>query len=465
MKLTSFGAALEVTGSQHLLEVNGKRILLDCGLFQGHRQKAFEKNQKFLYDPKTIDTVLISHAHIDHTGRIPFLVKEGFQGVIYSTEATKNLCRLMLLDSAYIQEQDAKYFAKRHKDVALPNEPIYNTEDAEYSLEFFKDLPYDKQFKLFDGISVTLFEAGHVLGSSMIQLDIIDKEDGDKHKRLIYTGDMGRDRLPIINDPHNFEKADYLLIESTYGNRNHAPIEEGIPELGRIINRTIQRGGKIIIPSFAFERTQELIYSIHVLIDQGKVPKNLPIFIDSPLATNITDIFKQHIELYDNDIRENFKLGHNPFDPSQLKHTGSVEESKQLNYFIGPCIIISSSGMCEAGRIRHHLKNNIEDPKNTIAIVGYMAENTLGRKIVDGAEFIKIYSEMYKVNAEVVILESFSAHADKDDLDEFINNIKGLKKVMLVHGEPSQSEPFAERIRNNIKVETIIMEPEKTIDL
>ena len=464
MKLTSYGAALEVTGSQHLLEVNGKRILLDCGLFQGHRKIAFAKNQEFLYDPKTIDAVLISHAHIDHTGRIPFLIKEGFQGVIYATEATKNLCRLMLLDSAYIQEQDAKYFAKRLKGEALPHEPIYNTEDAERSLEYFKDLPYDTKFKLFDGVHVTLREAGHVLGSSMISLDITDQDDG-KEKRLVYTGDMGRDRLPIINDPHNFEMADYLLCESTYGNRNHAPIEEGIPELGRVINRTVKRGGKIIIPSFAFERTQELIYSIHLLIDRGEIPKNLPVFVDSPLATNITDIFKQHIELYDEDIRENFRLGHNPFDPSQLKHTNNVDESKNLNFFIGPCIIISSSGMCEAGRIRHHLKNNIEDSKNTIAVVGYMAENTLGRRIVDGAQAIKIYNQMYNVNAEVVVLESFSAHADKDDLDEFVGSIKGLKKVMLVHGEESQSRVFAERITTNTGVEAIVMEPEVTIEL
>ena len=477
MKLTSYGAALEVTGSQHLLEVNGKKILLDCGLFQGRRQEAFEKNQNFLYDPAEIDAVLISHAHIDHTGRIPYLVKEGFQGVIYSTEATKNLCRLMLLDSAYIQEQDAKYFAKRHskkkgetapkagkEGEELEMEPIYNTEDAERSLEFFKDLPYDKQFTLFDGIHITFREAGHVLGSSMLEIDVEDKEDG-KTKKLIYTGDMGRDRLPIINDPHDFENADYVICESTYGNRNHAPIEEGIPELARIINRTVKRGGKIIIPSFAFERTQELIYGIHLLLDRGEIPKNLPIFIDSPLATNITDIFKEHIELYDTSIRDNFRLGHNPFDPSQLKHTNNVEESKKLNFFIGPCIIISSSGMCEAGRIRHHLKNNIEDPKNTIAVVGYMAENTLGRKIINGDEFIKIYDQMYKVNAEVVILESFSAHADKDDLDQFLGEIKGLKKVMLVHGELSQSEPFAERIKENTGADVVIMEPEKSVDL
>ncbi|MDH5597453.1 MAG: MBL fold metallo-hydrolase [Candidatus Peregrinibacteria bacterium] len=464
MKLTSYGAALEVTGSQHLLEVNGKRILMDCGLFQGHRKIAFEKNQEFLYDPASIDAVLVSHAHIDHTGRIPYLVKEGFKGVIYSTEATKNLCHLMLLDSAYIQESDAEYFGRKLKDSALPFEPIYNSEDAERSMEFFKDLPYDKRYKLFDGIHLTFHEAGHVLGSALITLDIEDKEDGQK-KRLVFTGDLGRDRLPIINDPYDITEADYLVIESTYGNRNHAPIEEGIPELSRVINRTVKRGGKIIIPSFAFERTQELIYSIHVLLDRGEIPKNLPIFIDSPLATNITDIFKQHIELYDESIRDNFKLGHNPFDPSQLKHVASVDESKKLNYFIGPCIIISSSGMCEAGRIRHHLKNNIEDPKNTIAIVGYMAENTLGRKLVEGDEFIKIFDQMYKVNSEVVILESFSAHADKDDLDEFVQQINGLKKVMLVHGEPSQSEALAERIKTYSEAEPIIMEPEKTVEL
>ncbi len=472
MKLTSYGAALQVTGSQHLLEVNGKRILLDCGLFQGHRKEAFENNKDFTYDPTSIDAVLVSHAHVDHIGNIPHLVKKGFQGVVYSTEASKNLARLMLLDSAYIQEQDAKFFAKRHKkkegeDGAeqLEMEPIYNSEDAERSLELFKGMPYNEKFELFDGVDVTFFEAGHVLGSSMLQLDITDKEDGNKKKRLIYSGDMGRDRLPIINDPHDFEEADYLICESTYGNRNHAPIEQGIPELARVINRTVQRGGKVIIPSFAFERTQELIYSIHLLLDRKEIPTNLPVFIDSPLATNITDIFKEHGELYDEVIHEHFKAGHNPFDPSQLKHTNSVDDSKNLNFFVGPCIIISSSGMCEAGRIRHHLKNNIEDPKNTIAVVGYMAENTLGRKIINGDEFIKIFDQMYKVNAEVVILESFSAHADKDDLDEFVGSIKGLKKVMLVHGEESQSRAFAERIEENTEAEAIVMEPEKTIEL
>ncbi|MBN2087332.1 MBL fold metallo-hydrolase [Candidatus Peregrinibacteria bacterium] len=464
MKITSFGAALEVTGSQHLLEVNGKKILLDCGLFQGRRKIADLKNREFLYNPAEIDAMILSHAHIDHSGRIPYLVKEGFQGVVYCTEATKDLCSIMLMDSAYIQESDAKYAAKKLKDTSIPIEPIYTSEDAEFCLQFFKTVPFDKQFKLFDGIEFTLREAGHVLGSSMVELDIADNEDGQT-KKFIFTGDMGRCNLPIINDPYKFESADYLMTESTYGNRTHAPIEEGIPELARVINRTIKRGGKIIIPSFAFERTQELIYGIHLLIDKKEIPSNLPIFIDSPLATNLTTIFQKHIELYDEEIRKHFKIDHNPFKPHQLKHTNSVEESKNLNFFIGPCIIISASGMCEAGRIRHHLKNNIEDPKNTIAVVGYMAEDTLGRKIVDGDPMIKIFDQMYKVNAEVVILESFSAHADMNDLNDFVSNIKGLKKVFLVHGETDQSEPMAERIKNDMGVETVIMEPEVGVEL
>ena len=464
MKLTSYGAAQEVTGSQHLLEVNGKQILLDCGLFQGHRKIAFEKNQTFGFEPASVDAVLLSHAHIDHTGNTPHLVKEGFAGKIYCTEATKKLCEPLLLDSAYIQQQDTEYFNRKVKDEALEMDPIYTDEDVNLALSRFEGLPYDTEFTLFEGVKVTFREAGHVLGSSMIVLDIVDQEDG-KAKRLIFTGDLGRYKLPIIKDPHQPTQADYLLCESTYGDRNHAPIEEGVPELARVINRTIQRGGKVIIPSFAFERTQELIYSIHLLFDKGEIPKNLPVFIDSPLATNLTHIFREEIELYDKDIRENFRLGHNPFDPSQLKFTASVDESKELNYFVGPCIIISSSGMCEAGRIRHHLKNNLEDPKNAIVVVGYMAENTLGRKIVDGDERVKIFNEMLDVKAEVVVLESFSAHADRDDLDAFVKGIEGLKKVMLVHGEPNQIEAFGERIKTYSDAETVPMMPGEGVEL
>ena len=462
MELTSYGAALEVTGSQHLLEINGKKILLDCGLFQGRRKESFDKNNWFSFDPAEIDVLILSHAHIDHSGNIPTLVKKGFKGVVYCTEATQSLCDVMLLDSAYIQENDAEYMARKHPDTALqPIEPLYTQEDAELALKSFNGKPYDKSFEVVKGVKVTFREAGHVLGAAVVELDIDDK--GEK-KKLVFTGDLGRYRLPIIRDPYIVKQADYLICESTYGNRSHDPIEEGIPALARVINRTIKRGGKIIIPAFALERSQELLYSLHLLIHEKKIPDNLPIFLDSPLANAITSIFKKHVELYDEEIKQEFK-SRNPFTMRQLKQTTNVEESKNLNHFIGPCVIISASGMCEAGRIRHHLKNNIEDHKNTIIVVGYMAENTLGRRIVDRHPQIKIFDQMYKVNAEVVIMEAFSAHADMNDLDNYVKGVKNLKKVLLVHGEIDQSEPFAKRIKEFSKAETVIMKPQVTIDL
>lgn len=465
MQLTSYGAALEVTGSQHLLEVNGKKILLDCGLFQGRRKEAFEKNSWFSFDPKEIDVMVLSHAHIDHSGNIPTLVRKGFTGVVYCTEATQSLCNIMLLDSAYIQESDAEYMARKHADTALePIEPLYTQDDAKLALKSFKGISYDTTFEISEGVQVTLREAGHVLGAAIVVLDIDDKEDGKK-KRLVFTGDLGRAHLPIIRDPFPVKHADYLLCESTYGNRTHDPIEESMPALARVINRTIKRGGKIIIPAFALERSQELLYGLHTLIHQKHIPENLPIFLDSPLANAVTNIFKKHVELYDKEVREEFKSVHNPFTMRQLKQITDVEDSKKLNFFVGPCVIISASGMCEAGRIRHHLKNNIEDPKNTVIVVGYMAENTLGRKIVDRAPMIKIFDHMYKVNAEVVIMEAFSAHADMNDLDAFVKDIDGLKKVMLVHGEEDQSSVFAKRIRDFKKTNVVVMKPQVTIDL
>ncbi len=455
-----------MTGSQHLLEVNGKKILLDCGLFQGRREESFKKNNEFGFDPKTVDAMLLSHAHIDHCGNIPSLVKKGFTGAIYCTEATQNLCEIMLADSAMIQMNDAEYFSRKLAKTALhPIEPLYTTDDVELALKSFAGKPYNETFELFKGIKVTFREAGHVLGSAQIVLDIDDKEDGKK-KRLVFTGDIGRYRLPIIRDPFQVGEADYLITETTYGNRTHDPIEEGGPSLARVINRTIKRGGKVIIPAFAFERTQELIYTLHVLSDEGKIPSNLPIFIDSPLANHLSVIFRKFIGLYDEELRAKFKKSSNPFILKQLKEVISVEESKKLNFFIGPCIIISASGMCEAGRIRHHLYNNIEDPKNTIAVVGYMAQHTLGRKIVDGEPMIKIFDKMLKVNAEIVILEAFSAHADMNDLDDYVSKIKGLKKVMMVHGEVDQSKEFAERVKKmNKGIVVEIMEPKKPIQL
>jgi metallo-beta-lactamase family protein len=463
MKLTSYGAALQVTGSQHLLEVNGKKILLDCGLFQGSRKKAMEQNAQFGFDPQQIDAVILSHAHIDHSGNIPTLVKKGFKGIIYCTEATQSLCEVMLMDSAHIQEMDAEYFARKHAETAItPIEPLYSKENVEAALEQFKGIAYDQEIEVFEGFKLTFREAGHVLGSAVMEIQVNDE---GTQKKLVYTGDLGRNRLPILKDPYAVKEADYLIMESTYGNRTHADIEEGIPALARVINRTARRGGKIIIPAFALERTQELLYSLHLLIHKKEIPDNIAMFLDSPLASKITSIFKGYTQLYDAEVKSDFKALHNPFEMKQLKITASVEESKQLNFFIGPCIIISASGMCEAGRIRHHLKNNIEDPKNSIIIVGYQAENTLGRKLVEEAPMVKIFDHMYKVNAEVVILEAFSAHADMDDLDEYAGNIKGLKKIMLVHGEEDQSNELAKRLKKITGAEIVVMEPEKSVEL
>lgn len=464
MKLTSYGAALEVTGSQHLLEVNGKKILLDCGLFQGHRKESYEKNSRFLHDPKDIDVMILSHAHIDHSGNIPSLVKKGFSGVIYCTEATQSLCNVMLYDSAYIQESDAEYMQSKHSETAEDIDPLYDARDVDLALKSFKGLPYNESFDVTDGVKVTFREAGHILGAAIIEIEVQDQSD-DRFKKLVFSGDLGRWNLPILKDPYFVESADYLLCESTYGNRTHSPIDEGMPALARVINRTIKRGGKIIIPAFALERSQELIYGLHILIHEKKIPDNLAIFLDSPLANAVTAVFRDYEELYDEKTKKHFKANHNPFSMRQLKQISDAEESKALNQFIGPCIIISASGMCEAGRIRHHLKNNIEDHKNTIAIVGYMAENTLGRKIVEGDKEIKIFDQMYQLNAEVVILDAFSGHADMNDLDDWIGRIKGLKKVMLVHGEVDQSRPLAERVKEYTGAEVLVMEPEMTVEL
>jgi len=372
----------------------------------------------------------------------------------------------MLADSAHIQEYDAEFYANKihteGEDVQM--EPLYTVEDAQKSLEYFRPIPYDKRIKLFPGIYLTLREAGHVFGSAQVYLEVDDQEDGKK-KTFLFTGDLGRCDLPIINDPYQVESVDYILTESTYGNRTHAPISEGIPELARVIRRTVRRGGKLIIPAFAFERTQELIYGLHILARDKQIPDGIPIFIDSPLATSITDIFSKHSEFFDDEVKEDFSARKAPFVMDTLKYVTTAEESKALNFYMGPCIIISASGMCEAGRIRHHLKNNIEDPKNTIAIVGYMAENTLGRKLVDGSPMVKIFNEMYSVRADVVVLESFSAHADMNDLDKYIKNIKGLKRIFLAHGEEDQSLPMAKRLQSTLGIEAHIMRPEEVIDL
>ena len=443
MKLTFFGAAGEVTGSKHLVEIGGKRILLDCGMHQGRRKEADEKNRAiFSIDPKTIDAIVLSHAHIDHSGLIPLFVKKGFKGKIFCTFATRDLAQLMLMDSAMIQTKDAEYINQKFKKrgmEAIP--PLYTTDDVQEALTLFHGFTYNTSFEIFPNISLTFHDAGHVLGSSLIEL-----EDLAEGKKLVFTGDLGRKGLPILRDPYQVPAADIFITEGTYGDRLHDSVDDMEGQLKKVIVETHARGGKVLIPSFALERTQEIIYLLHKLSGQNDIP-HMPIFVDSPLSINITEIFKLHPECYDKDVYDEFLSNQvNPFGFEQLKNITSVEESKALNTYKGSCIIIASSGMCENGRIVHHLRNNIDDHRNSILIVGYQAEGTLGRKLVEKVNPVTIFAETHWVNAEVHILNAFSAHADKFELVEYAKNVKGIKHLFIVHAETSQAEKLKEHL-------------------
>ncbi|MFA5828920.1 MAG: MBL fold metallo-hydrolase [Candidatus Gracilibacteria bacterium] len=493
MKLQSFGAAREVTGSRHLLEVNGKRILLDFGMFQGHRKESDKKNRILPFDAGKIDAVILSHAHIDHSGGLPFLVKSGYKGPIYSTFATRDLCNYMLLDSAYIQEKDAQYMnekinkKKNHKNSngnahakgaskihnsnsnngngddlnsqeKTPLEPLYSVEDAEKTLKQFYGVGYERAFKVTDGVICSFYDAGHILGSALVHLVIHEKETG-KRFTFAFTGDLGRKSLPILRDPQVLPPTDYLMMESTYGNRFHESILDAGKRLAEVINATAKRGGKIIIPAFSVERTQEVVYHLNLLWQKKAIP-DLPIYIDSPLSANVTEVFAAHPECFDEAIRNEFINNRkNPFGFGKLQYTHSVDESKALNSIQVPAIIISASGMCENGRILHHLKNNIEDPRNTIMLVGYTAIGTLGRKIQEKQPIVNIYGDPYHLRADVVSMDAFSGHADRSDLLDYVSKVEGLKKIFLVHGEESQSETLATILREsghaNVTVNTI----------
>jgi len=442
MKLRFFGAAQEVTGSKHLIEVNGKRIFLDFGMAQGNRKKSEEKNKTLPIDPKTIDAVILSHAHIDHSGNIPFLVKSGYTGPIYSTHATRDLCAHMLSDSAYIQEREAEYInmrnARKHKP---PVEPLYTMDDTTQALSQFVGVSYDHPFEVVPGVFCSLREAGHILGSSQVVL-VVDDQETKKQKILVFTGDLGRKNLPLLRDPWQPERADILIMESTYGNRFHKSILDVGEQLRDLVNETCNRGGKIIIPAFALERTQEIVYHMNLLFQAKSIPE-IPIFVDSPLAVNLTEVFSSHPESLDRETWEAFlDTKKDPFGFGRIKYVQSVDESKALNNYKGPCVIVSSAGMCEHGRILHHLKNTIEDPRNTVLIVGYMAENTMGRKLLEGEKMVKIFGDPYSVRAQVTVMDAFSAHADRSDLLDYVAHIKGLEDIFLVHGEESQGLMF-----------------------
>jgi metallo-beta-lactamase family protein len=442
MKLTFHGAARTVTGSQHLLEVNGTRILLDCGLYQGKRKEAFERNRNLPYNPRDVDVMVLSHAHIDHSGNIPNLVRNGFNGDILCTFATRDLCATMLRDSAHIQKYDVEYVnKKRARQGQPPVEPIYTIEDAVQSLKHFLAIGYERPFRITPEITLTFYDAGHILGSAIVVLDITD---GGNSRRLVFSGDLGRPDRPILKDPSPIDYADILLLESTYGTRVHQSFPEAERELERIIGETYRRGGKVIIPSFAVGRTQELVYRLHKLKQRRDIPVDLPVFVDSPLAIDATSIFRLHPECYDQEVEQFLLESGDPFGFQQLRYTRSVEASKELNFMREPAVIISASGMCEAGRIQHHLKNNVEDANNTILIVGWQAPQTLGRRIVEKQAFIKIFGEEYRLNAQVEVINGFSAHADREEMLSWLREMKRTPEhVFVVHGEEEVTESFA----------------------
>ena len=458
MKLSFYGAARTVTGSKHLIEVNGTRILLDCGIFQGGRGDTYEENLNFPFDPKTIDILILSHAHIDHSGNIPNLVKQGFNGDIICTPATRDLCATMLPDSGFIQEKDAAFVSKKHKrQGSKPVEPIYTYQDALTSIQYFTTRGYGRRATIANGVGLTFHDAGHMLGSASIVLDIVDRETSRDY-RLIFSGDVGRVGIPIIRDPEILDGGQYLIMESTYGDRLHEAYEDSERKLERIITETYRRNGSVIMPAFAVGRTQQIVYTLHQLLKKGDIPK-MPIYVDSPLAVNATSVFQLHPECYDDEIRKFMTEinSHDPFGFEMVTYVRQVEESKQLNYKREPCIIISASGMAEFGRIVHHISNRIEDPNNTILITGWQAPNTLGRKLVEKHPEVRIFGELQPVRARIEVLNGFSGHADHDELMNWVGGMRQKpEKVFLVHGEEKASsalqKSLSEHFNMNVSV-------------
>ncbi len=465
MKIHFYGAARTVTGSMYLLEINQHKLLLECGLYQGRRKESYQRNHTFPFLPEEIDAVILSHAHIDHSGNLPNLVKQGYRGPIYTTAATAHLDNIMLLDSGYIHEKDAEYLNKKLEKQGKPLiEPLYTKEDAARVAPLFHSLGYREIFEPVPGIKAHLVDAGHILGSASVVLDV---EDGENSKRLWFSGDIGRAGLLLIQDPVLPHNADYLIMESTYGDTKKRGSEDAFLELRKVVQQTIQRKGRVIIPAFAVGRTQELVFGLHKMMENGDIPE-IPVFVDSPLAIRASQVFREHPECFDEETRQfiaddkhKAALG---FD--RLKYTLSVEESKSINFTEPPYVVISASGMAETGRILHHLKNHIEDSRNTILIVSWQAPHTLGRRLADQEKEVKIFGKKYYRRAEVVTINGFSAHAGQDELLAYANATKDtLKKVFLVHGEPRGAEPLMEKLQEKGYPEVYYPEPGAIFEL
>ncbi len=466
IKLKFLGAAQNVTGSRYLLAVNGSRLLVDCGLYQ-ERHLLARNWEPFTVEPRSIDAVLLTHAHLDHCGLLPKLVKDGFKGKIYCTAATSEIAQIILLDSAKLQEEDVEFKRKRHQREGrkgpYPEIPLYTIADAEACFPHFWPVDYKKPLKLGKDVEVTFYDAGHVLGSSIIEVKV---SLNGQQRSVLFTGDMGRPDRPIVHDPTSFEKADYLLIESTYGDRIHQSRVDIKKMIAEVISSTKKAGGNIIVPSFALERSQDVLYYINELLLEDAIP-HIMVFLDSPMATKITRVFKRHSELFDEEMAEFIRKHKSPFDFPELKMTDTTSQSKAINHIKGTIMVIAGSGMCTGGRIKHHLVQNISRPESTVMFVGYQANGTLGRQIVDGQKNVRILGQNYPVRAKVVQVSGFSAHADKEELLKWLTGLKKPpRRLFVVHGEPQSAQHFAKEVvqKTGWKVSVPAYQDEITLD-
>ena len=449
MEVQFWGAAREVPGSMHLLNIGGRRILLDCGLYQGRRKHAFERNRDFPFDPSSIDAVVLSHAHIDHCGNLPTLVKAGFTGKIYATPATRDLCRHMLVDSAHIQKSDVRYVNRRRKRQGKrPFEPLYLIGDARKALAKFRPVHYGRVFEPAPGVRATFIDAGHILGSASVVLDLTE---GSRTRRLVFSGDIGRRGLPILRDPQIASGADYVIMESTYGDREHEPPSRAREYLRECADATFSSGGKLLVPSFALGRTQEVVYRLNQLWEAGELPP-VDVFVDSPLAINVTEVYSAHPECYDREMLDTMATDSDgdPLGFRRLRYVRKAEESKALNTRRGPAIIIAASGMCEGGRILHHLRNHVGNPSTTVLFVGYQAQHTLGRRLLEGNDEVRVLGTPVQVRARIERADAYSAHADRTGLlgwAEAVRERGQVSRYFLVHGEEDSAEALAEDLR------------------
>lgn len=453
MKITSYGGAEEVTGSKHYLDINGAKLLIDCGMFQGRRKESTDKNRHLGFDAESLNAVILSHAHIDHSGLLPMLARFGYRGCIYCTPATRDLCSIMLQDSARIQKRDAEWLSKKHMTFYPP---LYHEQDVREIMKKFVSVPYEVRFPVLPNVYMTLHDAGHVLGSAMVELEY---EEKNTRRKFLFSGDIGRKSMAILDDPWEPGPADVVMMESTYGNRDHDPMELMEDKLAGYINETVERGGKIIIPSFALERAQELVYALKRLELKNAI-HDVPVFVDSPLTVNITEVFRLHTESFDSEFRRLMTENGDPFQLKNIRYIRALEESMAINRFEGPAIIISAAGMCEHGRIQHHLKNHCGNSKNTILIIGFQAKNTLGRRIVERNRTIRIFGLDHDLNAQVRIMNEFSAHAGREELINFGKRFKdSAEKILLVHGEREAMTSLKDAL-NDVGLSNIIIPKE-----